>query len=190
MLRHIGCQCWSPWSKFWLNIGQYLESCKLTSILSKQQKFTILNLFFCFPNSLLVYVVSWFIGFLMILIKPKTLGVDFCAIEVDTNFLEIWGLLPLLWFWFYIIEVNKTFWFTLGSCCQFAWIWWHLCYHNICWTCAFEVTKTLSLFRVFDTNPLNMIASLEIGTRIKFNMNSRGDGHKEFVHFCSFKPLL
>jgi hypothetical protein len=38
--------------------------------------------FFCFPNSLLVYVVSWYIGFLVILIKPKTLGVDIRAIEM------------------------------------------------------------------------------------------------------------
>jgi hypothetical protein len=52
------------------------------------------------------------------------------------------------------------------------------------------VIKTFSLFRVFDTTPLNMIASLEIGTYIKFCMNNRRDGHKEFVHFGSFKPLL
>ncbi len=45
----------------------------------------------------------------MILIKLETLGVEFCPIEVGTIFLLIWGLLPLLVFWLYTIEVNRTF---------------------------------------------------------------------------------
>jgi hypothetical protein len=52
--------------------------------------------FFCSPNSFFVYVVNWYIRFFVILIKPKTLGVNFYAIEVGTTFLKFWGLLPLL----------------------------------------------------------------------------------------------
>jgi len=88
MLRLVGCQCWSPENKIWLNISHYLESCKLISVLSKQLRSTILNFLFCFPNSLLFYVASWNTGFLVILIKPKTLGVEFCAIEVGIIFLK------------------------------------------------------------------------------------------------------
>jgi hypothetical protein len=81
MLRLVGCQCWG----FETDYGHYLESCKLISILSKYQRFTILNLFFVF-QFFFVHVASWFIGFLTILIKPKTLYVDFCVVEVGTTF--------------------------------------------------------------------------------------------------------
>jgi hypothetical protein len=62
-----------------------------------------------YNSKLFFFVGSWYIGFLMILIKPKTLGVDFYAIEMGTIFFKNWGLLPLLWLWFYTIEVNITF---------------------------------------------------------------------------------
>jgi hypothetical protein len=34
-VRPAKCQCWNPRSTLWLNIGHYLESCKLISVLSK-----------------------------------------------------------------------------------------------------------------------------------------------------------
>jgi hypothetical protein len=35
IIKNVRCQCWNPRTKLWLNIGHYLEACKLILILSK-----------------------------------------------------------------------------------------------------------------------------------------------------------
>ncbi len=132
--------------------------------------------FFCFPNYFHVYVASWFVGFLMILIKPTTLDVNFYVVEVGIIFNIFQGLLPLLGFWFCIVESLEpfdSFWVLVANLLESNGI------------CAIIIdVKFLHLrwvepfpsFIIFYTTPLNLITSLKVKTCIKFYINSSKDG--------------
>jgi hypothetical protein len=103
----------APRSGFCLNLGHYLESCKLFQLCPNNKGLQLCTCCFCFPNSLLMHVASWFIEFLMIMINLKTLDVDFCVVEVgitflyfetfwhccDFDFVKLRWTKPFDWFW-------------------------------------------------------------------------------------------